>query len=96
MTLLTHLRNCVVIRQASTNIGLLYVITKYSQLFLCDLESATCLYSVVLTPSITFVSVLNSATQGLLAVNTSGEVGGKMYFKDLLTYFPSSHELGMQ
>ena len=58
----------------SGSIGLLYVVTKYSQLYLCDMETATCLYCVTLSSHITFTTAVNSCTGGLICINTTGQV----------------------
>ena len=54
--------------------GLLYVITKYSHLYLCDMESATCLYSITLSSHVIFATAVNTWTGGLICVNTAGQV----------------------
>ena len=54
--------------------GLLYVVTKYAQLYLCDMETATCLCSVTLSSHIIFTTAVNTRTGGLMCVNTAGQV----------------------
>lgn len=60
--------------QVSPENGLLFLITKYGFLYLCDLESSVCLCSTRISTSIIFCSTLNSATQGLLGVTRHGQV----------------------
>jgi len=58
----------------SVSNGLLYVVTKYAHLYLCDVETATCLYSVTLSSHIIFTTAVNARTGGLVCVNTAGQV----------------------
>lgn len=60
--------------QVSAAYGLMYVFTKYGHLFVCDIESAVCLISTRVAPSIVFRTALNSATQGVVAVTRAGQV----------------------
>ena len=58
---------------SATN-GLLYVVTKYAQLYLCDVESATCLYTVTLSSHVIFTTAVNTRTGRLMCINTAGQV----------------------
>ncbi|XP_061189992.1 clathrin heavy chain 2-like [Saccostrea echinata] len=67
--------------------GLLFLITKYGYLYLCDLESSVCLCSTRISTSIIFCSTLNSTTQGILGVTRDGQVISVDVDKDdLVTY----------
>lgn len=66
--------SCFDIDQVSPDIGLLFLITKYGYLYLCDLESCACLCSTRISTSIIFSSTLNSTTHGILGVTRSGQV----------------------
>nr|XP_022339622.1 clathrin heavy chain 2-like [Crassostrea virginica] len=71
----------------SSEIGLLFLITKYGFLYLCDLESCVCLCSTRISSSIVFSSTLNSSTQGILGVTRRGQVISVDVDKDdLVTY----------
>jgi len=65
---------CVCVWQMSVGVGLLYVVTKYSHLYLCDVETATCLHNVSLSSHIIFTTAVSSSMGGLLCVNTAGQV----------------------
>jgi len=54
--------------------GLLYVVTKYAQLYLCDMETATCLCSVTLSAHVIFATAVHTQTGGLICINTAGQV----------------------
>lgn len=58
----------------SADTGLLFVVTKYSWLYICDMESATYLTHLSLSSDIIFSTTLNTLTQGLLVINTAGQV----------------------
>lgn len=60
--------------QVSKMYGLMFVVTKYGQLYVCDLESATCLCSVAISSDVVFLATLNSLTQGLIGLNTAGQI----------------------
>lgn len=60
--------------QVSEQLGLLYMVTKYGYFYLCDLESAQLLCSLKISTSIIFTTSLNTATQGVIAINTEGKV----------------------
>lgn len=72
--LITICLSCFNIDQVSPDIGLLFLITKYGYLYLCDLESCACLCSTRISTSIIFSSTLNSTTHGILGVTRSGQV----------------------
>lgn len=65
---------CFLCSQVSKMYGLMFVVTKYGQLYVCDLESATCLCSVAISSDVVFLATLNSLTQGLIGLNTAGQV----------------------
>jgi len=64
----------VAVQQVSDTNGLLYVVTKYAHLYLCDVETATCLCSVSMSSHIVFTTAVSSRTGGLLCINTAGQV----------------------
>lgn len=71
----------------SPDIGLLFLITKYGYLYLCDLESCACLCSTRISTSIIFSSTLNSTTHGILGVTRGGQIISVDVDKDdLVTY----------
>jgi len=63
-----------VIEQVNNLYGLMYVVTKYGQLYVCDLESAACLSSVTVSSEIIFLTAVGSLTQGIICLNTAGQV----------------------
>jgi len=72
--LLPAINAVLCMRQMSGSVGLLYVVTKYSHLYLCDMETATCLCYVTLSSHVVFTTAVNSRTGGLLCINTAGQV----------------------
>ncbi|XP_064619422.1 clathrin heavy chain 1-like isoform X2 [Lineus longissimus] len=60
--------------QVSTDYRLFYVITKYGQIFICDLETSAALYSTPICTDIVITSVLNTSTQGVLGITKLGQV----------------------
>lgn len=60
--------------QVNNLYGLMYVVTKYGQLYVCDLESAACLSSVTVSSEIIFLTAVGSLTQGIICLNTAGQV----------------------
>ena len=70
--------------QANTDSGLLYVITKYAQLYIYDIESATYLCRFTICSHVVFTTTLNAATNGLVIINTGGEVEATLVLKRVL------------
>lgn len=60
--------------QVSSKLGLVFVITKYGALHLCDLESCTTLCSVILCPDIVFSTAWNGENEGIVAISRNGQV----------------------
>nr|KAG5687623.1 hypothetical protein BaRGS_020024 [Batillaria attramentaria] len=60
--------------QVSTEYGLLFVVTKYGYLYLCDMETAMCLCCTRISVDVIFTSTLNTDTQGILGVTRGGQV----------------------
>lgn len=60
--------------QVSEEYGLLYMVTKYGYLYLCDMETAACLCVTRVSIDIVFTSTLNSISQGILGVTRTGRV----------------------
>ncbi|XP_071092944.1 clathrin heavy chain 1-like [Haliotis cracherodii] len=60
--------------QVSSKYGLLFMITKYGYLYLCDMETASCLCCTRVSTDIIFASALNNETQGILGVTRGGQV----------------------
>ncbi|GAB6030120.1 Clathrin heavy chain 2 [Chamberlinius hualienensis] len=60
--------------QVSVKLGLVFILTKYGQLLLCDLESAILLSTNRVCADIIFVAALSSDGQGVLAVSRNGQV----------------------
>lgn len=58
----------------SAECGLVFMLTKYGCLYLCEMETSTCLCSARVSVDIIFTSTLNSETQGFLGVSRSGQV----------------------
>lgn len=58
----------------SIKYGLLFMITKYGYLYLCDMETAACLCCNKISNYIMFTSTLNTDTQGIMGVNRGGQV----------------------
>lgn len=61
--------------QVSTEYGLLFVVTKYGYLYLCDMETGMCLCCTRISADVIFTSTLNTDTQGILGVTRAGQVG---------------------
>lgn len=60
--------------QVSTEYGLLFVVTKYGYLYMCDMETAMCLCCTRIAVDVIFTSTLNTDTQGILGVTRTGQV----------------------
>ncbi|GFO29671.1 clathrin heavy chain 1 [Plakobranchus ocellatus] len=60
--------------EISVDYGLLFVVTKYGYLYICDMETAMCLCCTRVAVDVTFAAVLNTNTQGLLAITRGGQV----------------------
>lgn len=60
--------------QVSTEYGLLFVVTKYGYLYMCDMETAMCLCCTRISVDVIFTSTLNTDTQGILGVTRGGQV----------------------
>ncbi|KAL3856390.1 hypothetical protein ACJMK2_011157 [Sinanodonta woodiana] len=58
----------------SADVGLLFVLTKYGYLYLCDMETASCLCFTRVSMDVIFTSTLNTITQGILGVTRGGQV----------------------
>ncbi|KAL4223945.1 hypothetical protein ACF0H5_017404 [Mactra antiquata] len=58
----------------SCEYGLVFVLTKYGYLYLCDMETSTVLCSMKVSLDIIFTSTLNTETQGFIGVTRSGQV----------------------
>ena len=62
------------ILQAATAGGLLYVLTKYGLMFVCDMSTAQCLCQVYISKEVVFTSSLTAGGSGLIVVNRAGQV----------------------
>ncbi|XP_005106091.1 clathrin heavy chain 1 [Aplysia californica] len=60
--------------QISVEYGLLFVVTKYGYLYMCDMETAMCLCCTRVAIDVIFASALNTTTQGILAITRGGQV----------------------
>lgn len=60
--------------QISVDYGLLFVVTKYGYLYMCDMETAMCLCCTRVAVDVIFAAVLNTNTQGILAITRGGQV----------------------
>eukprot|EP01103_Thecamoeba_quadrilineata_P002480 TRINITY_DN12433_c0_g1_i1.p1 TRINITY_DN12433_c0_g1~~TRINITY_DN12433_c0_g1_i1.p1 ORF type:complete len:1676 (-),score=402.97 TRINITY_DN12433_c0_g1_i1:60-5087(-) len=60
--------------QISQKYGIIYVITKLGYIHLFDLETGTTIYMVRFSPHVVFVTTFNTSTNGVLAVNRSGQL----------------------
>lgn len=58
----------------SAEYGLVFMLTKYGYLFLCDMETSTCLCSMQVSADIIFTSTINTETQGFIGVTRKGQV----------------------
>ncbi|KAL5017651.1 hypothetical protein ScPMuIL_007240 [Solemya velum] len=58
----------------SVDYGLLFMVTKYGYLYLCDMETSACLCCTRVSMDIIFTSTLNGDTQGILGVSRGGQV----------------------
>ncbi|XP_074642630.1 clathrin heavy chain 2-like [Tubulanus polymorphus] len=59
---------------ASSDLGLVYVTSKYGRLFICDLETSCYLGAIPISTDVVFASALNTQTQGLISITTDGRV----------------------
>lgn len=69
-----HLFHLVSYLQVSGEYGLVFMLTKYGYLFLCDMETSTCLCSMRVSEDIIFTSTINTETQGFIGVTRKGQV----------------------
>ncbi|XP_054718572.1 clathrin heavy chain 1-like [Uloborus diversus] len=60
--------------QVSSKLGLVYIVTKYGALHLCDLETCTTLCSVNLCTDVIFSTAFNNETEGIIAIARNGQV----------------------
>ena len=60
--------------QISVEYGLLFVVTKYGYLYMCDMETAMCLCCTRVAVDVIFSAALNTTTQGILAITRGGQV----------------------
>lgn len=60
--------------QISVDYGLLFVITKYGYLYMCDMETAMCLCCTRVAIDVIFAAALNTNSQGILAITRGGQV----------------------
>ncbi|KAH9525735.1 hypothetical protein Btru_002226 [Bulinus truncatus] len=60
--------------QISVDYGLLFVVTKYGYLYMCDMETAMCLCCTRVSVDVIFAAVLNTNSQGILAITRGGQV----------------------
>lgn len=58
----------------SCKYGLLFVMTKYGYLYLCDMETAACLCCTRVSLNVIFTSTLNTDTQGIVGVTRAGQI----------------------
>ncbi|GAB1609897.1 clathrin heavy chain-like [Argonauta hians] len=70
--------------QVSEEYGLLYMVTKYGYLYLCDMETAACLCVTRVSIDIVFTSTLNNASQGIIGVTRTGRILSVDIKKELL------------
>ncbi|EDV28520.1 uncharacterized protein TRIADDRAFT_18730, partial [Trichoplax adhaerens] len=54
--------------------GLIYLITKYSYLHVCTIESMQCIYMGKLSNANTFAATLDTSSHGILSVDDNGQV----------------------
>ncbi|XP_059169269.1 clathrin heavy chain-like isoform X1 [Physella acuta] len=60
--------------QISVDYGLLFVVTKYGYLYMCDMETAMCLCCTRVAVDVIFAAALNTNSQGILAITRGGQV----------------------
>lgn len=60
--------------ECSTEFGLIYILSKYGTIYICDVESGAFLLKRVVSSNCLFVSLLDFETQGLIAIARSGQV----------------------
>ncbi|XP_015923660.1 clathrin heavy chain 2 isoform X2 [Parasteatoda tepidariorum] len=60
--------------QVSSKLGLVYIVTKYGILHLCDLESCTTLCSINICTDVIFATAFNKETEGIIAISRNGQV----------------------
>ncbi|WAR02762.1 CLH1-like protein [Mya arenaria] len=81
----------------SKEFGLVFLLTKYGYLYLCDMETSTCLCSTKVAEDIIFTSTLNTETQGIIGVTRSGQVLAVDIKKDtLIDYVRDTAKKGNQ
>ena len=60
--------------QAVAGGGLLYVVTKYGSMYVCDMSTAQCLCQVYISKDVVFTSSLITGGSSLIVVNRAGQV----------------------
>ncbi|GFS98511.1 clathrin heavy chain [Nephila pilipes] len=60
--------------QVSSKLGLVYIVTKYGVMHLCDMETCTTLCSVNLCTDVIFSTAFNKETEGIIAISRNGQV----------------------
>lgn len=81
----------------SGEFGLLFVLSKYGYLYLCDMETSTCLCCTRISLEVIFTSTLNSETRGIIGVTRSGQVlTVDIKKEDLINYVRDTAKKGNQ
>ncbi|XP_035218963.1 clathrin heavy chain 1-like isoform X2 [Stegodyphus dumicola] len=60
--------------QVSSKLGLVYIVTKYGTLHLCDLETCATLCCINVCTDIIFSTAFNKETEGIIAISRNGQV----------------------
>ncbi|XP_014673517.1 PREDICTED: clathrin heavy chain 2-like isoform X2 [Priapulus caudatus] len=61
--------------EVSSSQRLVYIVTKYGHLFLCELETGMFLCQIQMSRDVIFATLLNSETQGVIGISRNGQVG---------------------
>lgn len=72
--------------KVSLALGLVYVVTKFGYLYMCDFETAMPLCCCTICPDIVFSTALNQETQGIVAISRNGQVKTGCFSLEVINY----------
>lgn len=60
--------------ECNTELGLIYLFSKFGSLYVCDIETGALILSALISPSIVFTTCFDSHTQTVMAITRSGQL----------------------
>lgn len=76
--------------ECNTELGLIYLFSKYGSLYVCDIESGALILSALISSAVIFTTIFDSDTQTVLAINRSGQLLAiELYIEYLLRHLQS-------